>query len=51
MILPEHNEGYPHNYREAKDLQEAIAASRKVRLSLSGHFHHGVPQKLNQGEQ
>lgn len=49
MIFPEHNEGYPHNYREAKDLQEAIAASRKVRLSLSGHFHHGADLQLQDG--
>ena len=42
MVWPEHNEGYPHSYRESRDLRTRIAASGKVLLTLSGHFHGGV---------
>ncbi|HIL08907.1 MAG TPA: hypothetical protein EYG11_09425 [Candidatus Latescibacteria bacterium] len=49
MIFPEHNEGYPHSYREAADLQAAIATSCKVRLSLSGHFHQGADLQSQDG--
>ena len=49
MIYPEHNEGYPHNYREAADLQQAIATSGKVHLSLSGHYHPGANLKQYNG--
>ncbi len=42
MIWPENNEGYPHSYREARELKSRITASGKVTLSLSGHFHGGV---------
>ena len=49
MIFPERNEGYPHNYREATDLQQAIAASGKVRLCLSGHCHQGADLQQQDG--
>jgi Icc-related predicted phosphoesterase len=42
MVWPENNKGYPHSYREASELKAQIAASGKVVLSLSGHFHGGV---------
>ena len=42
MVWPENNEGYPHSYRESRDLKSRIVASGKVLLALSGHFHGGV---------
>ncbi len=43
VVWPIRNESYPHTYREAPFLREAIVASGKVRLVLSGHYHPGIP--------
>ncbi len=43
LIAPERNEGYPHNYREAESLEQALLADGRVRLALSGHYHAGEP--------
>ncbi len=42
LIEPENNEGYPHSYAEAKHIARRIAASGRVRLALSGHYHQGT---------
>ena len=42
MVCPERDQGYPHNYREATALHETCTTSGKVRLCLSGHYHHGA---------
>ena len=43
LIAPERNEGYPHTYREAESLKEALLTDPRVRLVLSGHYHRGEP--------
>jgi histidinol-phosphate phosphatase family protein len=42
VITPELNEGYPHTYGESAWLRRQIAASGRVRLCLSGHYHAGT---------
>ena len=42
VVTPELNEGYPHTYFEGENLKERIAASGRVILSLSGHYHRGT---------
>jgi len=37
-----HNEGYPHGYAEADFLRRSVAESARVKLCLSGHYHHGT---------
>ena len=49
MVFPERDQGYPHSYREATALHEACAASGKVHLSLSGHFHRGENLQQHDG--
>ncbi len=49
MVFPERDQGYPHNYREATALHEASAASGKVHLCLSGHYHHGAELQRRDG--
>ena len=43
LIHPERNEGYPHTYREAESMREALQSDPRVRLVLSGHYHRGEP--------
>lgn len=49
MVFPVQNEGYPHSYREAEQLHQAVAQSGKIRLSLSGHYHVGSPLQRQDG--
>ncbi len=42
VIWPELNEGWPHTYLEGAHLKRQLAASGRVRLALSGHYHLGV---------
>lgn len=49
MVFPERNQGYPHSYREATALHTASAASGKVHLCLSGHYHRGEELQLHDG--
>lgn len=42
LVWPEHNEGYPHSYRDAADLKTRVVDSGRVALCLSGHYHVGV---------
>lgn len=42
VITPELNDDYPHTYFEGEDLRERTAASGRVTLSLSGHYHRGT---------
>lgn len=41
QVWPHHETGYPHSYRDAPALKNAIVASKRVRLVLSGHYHVG----------
>jgi hypothetical protein len=34
---------YPYNYVDAPNMAAAVAASGRVRLVLSGHYHAGLP--------
>lgn len=43
LIAPERNQGYPHTYREADSLKEALLSDPRIRLVLSGHYHRGEP--------
>ncbi|PJB64010.1 MAG: hypothetical protein CO095_15360 [Armatimonadetes bacterium CG_4_9_14_3_um_filter_58_7] len=49
LTWPERNEGYPHTYRDASTMMEALAASGRVRLVLSGHYHRGSPVSAVEG--
>tara|TARA_Y100000588_G_scaffold38414_1_gene36828 strand:+ start:1565 stop:2743 length:1179 start_codon:yes stop_codon:yes gene_type:complete len=41
LVWPRQVTGYPHSYRDAPALKNAIVASGRVRLILSGHYHRG----------
>ena len=41
QVWPHHETGYPHSYRDAPTLKNAIVASKRVCLVLSGHYHGG----------
>jgi histidinol-phosphate phosphatase family protein len=41
LVSPDRNDGYPHTYREAESLRQALRADGRVRLVLSGHYHRG----------
>jgi predicted MPP superfamily phosphohydrolase len=43
MIVPTRNEGYPHTYRNAGILKNALQKKDRVRLVLNGHYHAGEP--------
>ena len=43
LVAPEHNEGYPHTYRNAARLKQHLLNGSRARLVLSGHYHPGVP--------
>ena len=49
VVWPERNEGYPHTYGAGAQMHEAITASGKVCLVLSGHYHIGVPPFCEKG--
>lgn len=49
VVWPRLNEGYPHTYADAEALRQQIAASGRVRLVLSGHYHRGVAPTCAQG--
>lgn len=49
LVWPERNDDYPHTYGDGADLREAIAASGRVRLVLSGHYHRGEPPLAEKG--
>lgn len=42
VIEPHVEFWYPYNYRSAPDLRDRMAASGRVKLSLSGHYHDGT---------
>jgi len=42
LITPELNQGWPHTYDNANDILTTITQSKRVLLSLSGHYHGGV---------
>jgi predicted MPP superfamily phosphohydrolase len=49
LVWPERNEEYPHTYGDGASMRDAIIASSRVRLVLSGHYHLGVPLFLDKG--
>jgi 3',5'-cyclic AMP phosphodiesterase CpdA len=49
IVWPERNEEYPHTYGAGAQMRDAIIASGKVRLVLSGHYHTGVPLFQDKG--
>jgi predicted MPP superfamily phosphohydrolase len=49
LVWPERNEEYPHTYGVGAQMRDAIIASGKVCLVLSGHYHIGVPLFLDKG--
>ena len=42
VVTPDCNARYPHTYADAASLLQRNAASGRVRLSLSGHYHAGT---------
>ena len=42
LVWPRRDEGYPHTYREAESIREAIVTNGRVRMVLSGHYHPGI---------
>lgn len=49
VVWPERNAGYPHTYGQGAAMREAMIASGKVRLVLSGHYHPGIPLFADKG--
>lgn len=49
LIYPEHNEGYPHNYQNADDIRIILERSDQQLLSISGHYHPGIPMTKKKG--
>jgi predicted MPP superfamily phosphohydrolase len=49
IVWPEHNEWYPHTYGAGVNMRDAMVASGKVRLVLSGHYHPGEPLFCEKG--
>lgn len=43
VIYPDHSEGYPHNYRNAAEIRRIVEQSEHNILSISGHYHPGIP--------
>lgn len=43
VLTPALNQGYPHTYFEGETLAQKQAATGRVSLSLSGHYHAGTP--------
>lgn len=43
VVYPDHNEGYPHNYRNDAAIRQLMEQSRRPILSISGHYHPGIP--------
>lgn len=42
-IYPENLQGYPYNYTNATAIREAMEKSKTKILSISGHYHKGIP--------
>ena len=49
LLHPVGEGGYPYHYPEHEALRREIAASGRVRLSLSGHYHAGTPLREEDG--
>ncbi len=49
VIYPEYNQGYPHNYQNDAAIRQVMARSPHTILSISGHYHHGIPLTRHDG--
>lgn len=49
LIYPEHNEGFPHNYQNDGDIRSIMERSDRRLVSVSGHYHPGIPMTNNGG--
>ena len=49
LLYPKRNDGYPHTYFHSASLIKSASSSKKVTLSLSGHFHPGENLVLHEG--
>ncbi len=49
LLHPPHHDGYPYQYQECEHLRAAIAASQRVRMTLSGHRHTGCETIVEHG--
>jgi 3',5'-cyclic AMP phosphodiesterase CpdA len=49
VVWPERNDEYPHTYGAGAQMRDAMIASGKVALVLSGHYHTGVPLFFDKG--
>jgi predicted MPP superfamily phosphohydrolase len=48
-IYPEFTGGYPYNYTNATAIREAMEKSKTKVLSVSGHYHKGIPLTEHNG--
>lgn len=48
-IYPQFEGGYPYNYANAADIRKAMEKSKTRVLSISGHYHKGIPLTDNDG--
>ena len=49
VIYPDHNEGYPHNYRNDAAIRQEMEGANRPILSISGHYHPGIPLTEHRG--
>lgn len=47
LVYPEHNETYPHNYKNSESIKKIMDSAGNVLLSLSGHYHPGIESESN----
>ena len=48
-IYPEGLTGYPYNYKNAATIRKAMQKSKAKILSVSGHYHRGIPLTEHKG--
>lgn len=49
VIYPDHSIGYPHNYQNDGDIRRILEQSDQPLLSISGHYHPGIPMTQKNG--